>query len=148
MATPLAPRTSSYPTTFAPRPSPNHPHPSPLAPLQVTSLALRDDEYTHCGYICSGYTNLAIYLLVALAILTWLYTYEVASLALRDDDFAWITAEVAALGVPTVSVLEGGYNTLTLTPTPALTLTPTLTLSLSLTPTPILTLTPGARGRL
>ena len=33
-----------------------------------------------------------------------------ASLALRDDDFAWITAEVAALGVPTVSVLEGGYN--------------------------------------
>ena len=33
-----------------------------------------------------------------------------ASLALQDDDFAWITAEVAALGVPTVSVLEGGYN--------------------------------------
>ena len=38
-----------------------------------------------------------------------------ASLALQDDDFAWITAEVAALGVPTVSVLEGGYITLTLT---------------------------------
>ena len=37
-----------------------------------------------------------------------------ASLALRDDDFAWITTEVAALGVPTVSVLGGGYNTLTL----------------------------------
>ena len=33
-----------------------------------------------------------------------------ASLALQDDDFAWITAEVAALGVPTVSVLEGGYD--------------------------------------
>ena len=40
-----------------------------------------------------------------------------ASLALQDDDFAWITAEVAALGVPTVSVLEGGYN-----PNPNLTL--------------------------
>ena len=35
---------------------------------------------------------------------------QVASLALRDEDFAWITAEVAALGLPTVSVLEGGYN--------------------------------------
>ena len=42
-----------------------------------------------------------------------------ASLALQDDDFAWITAEVAALGVPTVSVLEGGYNP---NPNPNLTL--------------------------
>ena len=37
-----------------------------------------------------------------------------ASLALRDDDFAWITAEVVALGLPTVSVRKGGYN-----PTPS-----------------------------
>ena len=60
-----------------------------------------------------------------------------ASLALQDDDFAWITAEVAALGVPTVSVLKGGYNpnpsrewdwfTLTLALALALTLTLTLT---------------------
>jgi len=29
---------------------------------------------------------------------------------LSDDDFRWLTAEVAALGKPIVSVLEGGYN--------------------------------------
>ena len=32
---------------------------------------------------------------------------------LSDDDFEWITTEVAALGggnLPIVSVLEGGYN--------------------------------------
>ena len=34
----------------------------------------------------------------------------VASLALTDDDFAWLTAEIRDLGVPIVSVLEGGYN--------------------------------------
>jgi len=36
-----------------------------------------------------------------------------ASMALTDDDFAWITTEVAALGdgqLPIISVLEGGYN--------------------------------------
>lgn len=34
----------------------------------------------------------------------------VASLALADDDFGWLTAEIAKLGLPVVSVLEGGYN--------------------------------------
>ena len=36
-----------------------------------------------------------------------------ASLALTDDDFAWLTREIAMLGggeLPIVSVLEGGYN--------------------------------------
>ena len=36
-----------------------------------------------------------------------------ASMELSDDDFEWITTEVAALGggnLPIVSVLEGGYN--------------------------------------
>lgn len=36
-----------------------------------------------------------------------------ASLTLHEDDFGWLTAEVAALGggaVPIISVLEGGYN--------------------------------------
>ena len=36
-----------------------------------------------------------------------------ASLQLREDDFAWLTAEAAALGggaLPIISVLEGGYN--------------------------------------
>ena len=35
---------------------------------------------------------------------------QVASLGLADDDYGWITAELAALGRPMVSVLEGGYN--------------------------------------
>eukprot|EP00966_Prymnesium_polylepis_P037184 863243-Prymnesium_polylepis.1 len=38
---------------------------------------------------------------------------DVASLALRDDDFGWITSEITRLGggrIPIVSVLEGGYN--------------------------------------
>lgn len=38
---------------------------------------------------------------------------EVASLGLVDDDFAWLTSEIATLGggdLPIVSVLEGGYN--------------------------------------
>ena len=43
---------------------------------------------------------------------------QVASLALRDDDFAWITAEVVALGLPIVSVREGGYNPTIPTPSP------------------------------
>lgn len=33
---------------------------------------------------------------------------------LSEDDFEWITAEVSALGVPIISVLEGGYNVQTL----------------------------------
>ena len=33
-----------------------------------------------------------------------------AGLALVDDDFGWVTEQVTALGVPIVSVLEGGYN--------------------------------------
>jgi len=33
-----------------------------------------------------------------------------ASMQLDDDDFAWLTKQVAALGLPIVSVLEGGYN--------------------------------------
>ena len=36
-----------------------------------------------------------------------------ASLQLAEDDFAWLTAEVAALGdgrLPVISVLEGGYD--------------------------------------
>jgi acetoin utilization deacetylase AcuC-like enzyme len=36
-----------------------------------------------------------------------------SSVTLTDDDFAWITAEVASLGfgrIPIISVLEGGYN--------------------------------------
>ena len=48
----------------------------------------------------------------------WSYLPQVASLALRDDDFAWITAEVVALGLPIVSVREGGYNPTIPTPSP------------------------------
>ena len=33
-----------------------------------------------------------------------------ASMELSDADFDWITREVAALGKPIISVLEGGYN--------------------------------------
>lgn len=33
-----------------------------------------------------------------------------ASCALTEDDFAWITSEIVKLGRPIVSVLEGGYN--------------------------------------
>ena len=33
-----------------------------------------------------------------------------SSTRLTDADFQWLTAEVAALGRPIVSVLEGGYN--------------------------------------
>ena len=33
-----------------------------------------------------------------------------ASLALTDDDFSWITEEIVKMGKPIVSVLEGGYN--------------------------------------
>ena len=33
-----------------------------------------------------------------------------ASMCLEPDDFAWITKEVARLGLPIVSVLEGGYD--------------------------------------
>mmetsp|Transcript_31570 Transcript_31570/g.82524 ORF Transcript_31570/g.82524 Transcript_31570/m.82524 type:complete len:284 (+) Transcript_31570:152-1003(+) len=33
-----------------------------------------------------------------------------ASMTLDDDDFEWITSEIARLGLPIVSVLEGGYN--------------------------------------
>lgn len=33
-----------------------------------------------------------------------------ASLALTDEDFEWITSEIVKLGLPIVSVLEGGYN--------------------------------------
>lgn len=40
---------------------------------------------------------------------------DVASLALQDEDFGWITDEIAALGLPIVSVLEGGYNVNVLT---------------------------------
>jgi acetoin utilization deacetylase AcuC-like enzyme len=29
---------------------------------------------------------------------------------LCDDDFAWLTSEVTAIGKPIISVLEGGYN--------------------------------------
>ena len=40
----------------------------------------------------------------------------VASMALDDDDFEWITAEVCRRfpGTPIVSVLEGGYNVVAL----------------------------------
>ena len=33
-----------------------------------------------------------------------------AGTRLSDADYAWLTAEVAALNKPIVSVLEGGYN--------------------------------------
>ena len=33
-----------------------------------------------------------------------------ASMALEDEDFGWITMEVAKLGLPIISVLEGGYD--------------------------------------
>ena len=33
-----------------------------------------------------------------------------SSMRLSDSDFAWITAEVTKLGLPIISVLEGGYN--------------------------------------
>lgn len=39
-----------------------------------------------------------------------------ASMTLNEDDFAWITAKVTALGLPLVSVLEGGYNVDALVP--------------------------------
>ena len=35
-----------------------------------------------------------------------------ASMTLGAEDFSWLTAEVARLGLPIVSVLEGGYGRL------------------------------------
>ena len=38
---------------------------------------------------------------------------RLSSTRVTDDDYAWLTAEVAAIGggnLPIVSVLEGGYN--------------------------------------
>ena len=29
---------------------------------------------------------------------------------LNDEDFAWVTKELCAMGKPIVSALEGGYN--------------------------------------
>ena len=39
--------------------------------------------------------------------------HRLSSTQVTDDDYAWLTAEVAAIGggnLPIVSVLEGGYN--------------------------------------
>ena len=36
--------------------------------------------------------------------------HHLASLALTDGDFAWVTSAIADLGCPIISVLEGGYN--------------------------------------